>query len=187
MLLILHFHNAVALMHEWVRCACGLKKHYIRVQDTGADGSYVCLLYLALCSNQGAAFITHLCICSYKFGPRNYFLKDWLCGSLSHIQKVIMSPLPWLHKAIQQPMTHRTCRLPHCVGPAFTEPLDCCAQGAQCLATALRETDSLEVLRLDDNPLAEQGGSALAAGVWQSQSLRELHLCNTGIGDEGDV
>ncbi|DBA95992.1 hypothetical protein WJX77_007182 [Trebouxia sp. C0004] len=59
------------------------------------------------------------------------------------------------------------------------------SQGAQCLATALRETDSLEVLLLDDNPLAEQGGSALAAGVWHSQSLRELHLCNTGIGDEG--
>ncbi len=97
-----------------------------------------------------------------------------------------MSPLQWLCKAMQQPTTHRTCRLPHSVGPAFTEPLDCCAQGAQCLATALRETDSLEVLRLDDNPLAEQGGSALAAGVWQSQSLRELHLCNTGIGDEGD-
>ncbi|DBA99337.1 TPA: RNA-DNA hybrid ribonuclease [Trebouxia sp. C0006] len=59
------------------------------------------------------------------------------------------------------------------------------SQGAQCIATALRETDSLEVLRLDDNPLAEQGGSTLAAGVWQCQSLRELHLCNTGIGDEG--
>jgi len=76
---------------------------------------------------------------------------------------------------------------PHSVYPTFTEPLDCCEQGAQCLATALRETDSLEVLYLNDNPLAEQGGLALAAGVWQSQSLRELHLCNTGIGDEGDV
>ncbi|KAL0023690.1 hypothetical protein WJX79_002056 [Trebouxia sp. C0005] len=59
------------------------------------------------------------------------------------------------------------------------------SQGAQCLATALREAHSLEVLRLDDNPLTEHGGSALAAGVWHSQSLRELHLCNTGIGDEG--
>ena len=88
---------------------------------------------------------------------------------------------------MQQAMIHRTCRQSHPVGPAFSEPLDCCAQGAQCLATALRETDSLEVLRLDDNPLAEQGGSAVAAGVWQSQSLRELHLCNTGIGDEGDT
>ncbi len=98
-----------------------------------------------------------------------------------------MSPPSWLRKAMQQAMIHRTCRQSHPVGPAFPEPLDCCAQGAQCLATALRGTDSLEVLRLDDNPLAEQGGSAVAAGVWHSQSLRELHLCNTAIGDEGDT
>ncbi len=59
-------------------------------------------------------------------------------------------------------------------------------QGAQCLAAAMKETGSrLEVLCLDDNPLTAEGGNALAAGVWNSQSLRQLHLCNTGIGDAG--
>ena len=146
------------------------------------------LLCAATRINQGAASI-NTCASASKFRPRNLLSKvpDWLSDSLSHIQKVIASPLQWLCKAMQHPMTQRTCRLPHSVGPAFTEPLDCCAQGAQCLAAALRETDSLEVLDLDDNPLEEQGGSALAAGVWQNQSLRELHLCNTGIGDAGDV
>lgn len=59
-------------------------------------------------------------------------------------------------------------------------------QGMQHLATALRDEDSqLEVLCLDDNPLTAQGGQALAAGVWQSPSLTQLHLCKTGIADEG--
>ena len=56
----------------------------------------------------------------------------------------------------------------------------------QHLATALRDEDSqLEVLCLDDNPLTAQGGQALAAWVWQSPSLTQLHLCKTGIADEG--
>lgn len=43
----------------------------------------------------------------------------------------------------------------------------------------------LEVLHLEDNDLGREAGKALAAGLWQCQALRELHLCNTGIGDEG--
>ena len=43
------------------------------------------------------------------------------------------------------------------------------------------------MLHLDDNPLAEQGGANLAAGLWQSQSLGQLRLCNTGIADKGAI
>lgn len=160
-----------------------LKRHHIWVQGTG---SYVCLLHFAIRGNQRTAIITTYAQMLTSLGQQVllFEMPDWLVGSLSHIWKVIVSTLRRLCKAMQQAMTHRVCRLPHPVGPAF---IDCCAQGAQCLATALREAHSLEVLRLDDNPLTEHGGSALAAGVWHSQSLRELHLCNTGIGDEGEV
>lgn len=54
------------------------------------------------------------------------------------------------------------------------------------LANALKNSDNrLEVLHLEDNDLAAEGGRALAPGVWQCHCLRELHLGNTGIGDEG--
>ena len=59
-------------------------------------------------------------------------------------------------------------------------------QGAEALATALKHPDSnLQVLHLEDNMLGPQGSEALAAGLWQCHSLRELHLGNTGIADGG--
>ena len=59
-------------------------------------------------------------------------------------------------------------------------------QGAEALGRSLKESACrLEVLHLEDNDLGPEAGKALAAGLWQCQALRQLHLCNTGIGDEG--
>lgn len=59
-------------------------------------------------------------------------------------------------------------------------------QGAEALATALKDADSsLQVLHLEDNLFGPEGSRALAAGLWHCHSLQELHLGNTGIGDEG--
>ena len=57
------------------------------------------------------------------------------------------------------------------------------AQGASHLAAVLKHADcKLEVLRLDGNKVS---GSALSRGLLGNESLRELHLAHTDIGDEG--
>lgn len=56
-------------------------------------------------------------------------------------------------------------------------------QGASHIATALKHADcKLEVLRLDGNKIS---GNSLSRGLLGNESLRELHLAHTDIGDEG--
>lgn len=57
------------------------------------------------------------------------------------------------------------------------------SQGASHTATALKHADcKLEVLRLDGNKMS---GNLLSRGLLGNESLRELHLAHTDIGDEG--
>ena len=56
-------------------------------------------------------------------------------------------------------------------------------QGAGHIATVLKQPGcKLEVLRLDGNQIT---GKFLTGGLLRNESLRELHLANTGIGDTG--
>lgn len=68
----------------------------------------------------------------------------------------------------------------------LTLDLRCCGfgpQGASHIATVLKHADcKLEVLRLDGNKIS---GKSLLRGLLGNESLRELHLAHTDIGDEG--
>lgn len=61
----------------------------------------------------------------------------------------------------------------------------CCfgGQGTSHLAAVLKHAHcKLEVLRLDGNKVS---GGSLSRGLLGNESLRELHLAHTDIGDEG--
>ena len=80
-------------------------------------------------------------------------------------------------------------------GVRLLEPALCClrildlrhcgfgAQGTSHLSAALKHADcKLEVLRLDGNRIK---GNVLSRGLLGNESLRELHLAHTDIGNEG--
>lgn len=59
------------------------------------------------------------------------------------------------------------------------------ADGMQTLASAVSDSKSLQVLKLDENALNVEGAEALASALGGAASLEELHISQTSVGDEG--
>ncbi len=53
------------------------------------------------------------------------------------------------------------------------------------LASALATNNTLRILKLDNNPIANSGATALGQALRTNSTLRELSIAGCGVQDEG--